>query len=94
MNCTDHVMVALLSLHSECVHLLMAKERETAKAWVVEQACPKWSDGYLMVDGTKFSLFQRPGLHSNTLFDKNQDYSLDCQVYLCVYLSCHILTFS
>jgi hypothetical protein len=51
-------MVALLSLHDECVHLPMAEEQESAKAWVIEQACPKWRDGYLMVDGTKFSLFQ------------------------------------
>lgn len=33
-----------------------------------------------MVDGTKFSLFQHPGLHRDTWFDKNRDYSLDCQV--------------
>ena len=57
-NCTNRIMVALLSLHDECVHLPTAEERESAKAWVAEQACPEWSDGYLMVDGTKFSLFQ------------------------------------
>jgi hypothetical protein len=75
-------MVALLSLHDECVHLPTAEEWESVKAWVTEQACPEWRDGYLMVDGTKFSLFQQPGLHGDAWFDKNQAYSLDCQVRL------------
>jgi hypothetical protein len=80
VNCTNRVMVALLSLHHECVHLPTAEERESAKAWVTAQVCPEWSDGYLMVDGTKFALFQRPGLHGDAWFDKNRTYSLDCQV--------------
>jgi len=78
VNCTNCVMVALMSLHNECVHLLTAEEKESAREWVAEQACPKWSNGYLMVDGTKFPLFQQPGLHSDTWFDKNRNYSLDC----------------
>ena len=80
VNCTNRVMVALLSLHDKCVHLPTAKEKESAKAWVAEQVCPEWSDGYIMVDGTKFSLFQWPGLHGDAWFDKNRNYSLDCQV--------------
>jgi len=56
------------------------------KAWVMAQVCPEWSDGYMMVDGTKFLLFQRLGLHSDTWFDKSQTYSLDCQVCGYVYL--------
>jgi len=46
----------------------------------------------MMVDGTKFLLFQQPGLHSNTWFDKSQTYSLDCQVHGYVYLCYHNLT--
>ena len=34
----------------------------------------------LLVDGTKFPVFQRPSLHGDAWFDKNKDYSLDCQV--------------
>jgi len=79
-NCTNRVMLALLSLHDECIHFPTAEEQENAKAWVTAQVCPEWSDGYMMVDGTKFSLFQRPGLHGDTWFDKNRTYSLDCQV--------------
>ena len=80
VNCTNRVMVALISLHDEFVHLPTAEEKESAKAWVAEQVCPEWSDGYMMVDGTKLPLFQRPGLHGDAWFDKNRDYSLDCQV--------------
>jgi hypothetical protein len=79
-NCTNRVMLTLLSLHDEVVHLPTLEEKESAKAWVAEQVCPEWHNGHLMVDGTKFPLFQRPGLHGDTWFDKNKDYSLDCQV--------------
>jgi len=80
VNCTNHIMLALLLLHDECIHFPTAKEQENAKAWVTAQVCPEWSDGYMMVDGTKFLLFQWPGLHGDTWFDKNWTYSLDCQV--------------
>jgi hypothetical protein len=92
-NCTNCVMVALLSLHNECIHLPTAEEQEHTKAWVAKQVCPEWSDGYMMVDGTKFALFQRPGLHGNTWFDKNRAYSLDCQVRVYVYLCYYNLIF-
>jgi hypothetical protein len=92
VNCTNRVMVALLSLHDECVHLPTAEEKESAKAWVAEQVCPEWSNGHLMVDGTKFSLFQRPGLHGDAWFDKNRAYSLDCQVRFYFYFCYRHLT--
>jgi hypothetical protein len=92
VNCTNRVMVALLSLHDETVRLPTAEEKESAKAWVAEQVCPEWSDGHLMVDGTKFSLFQRPGLHGDAWFDKNRTYSLDCQVRVSLFFRYHHLT--
>jgi len=85
-------MLALLSLHNECIHFPTAEERESAKAWVAAQVCPEWSNGYMMVDGTKFPLFQRPGLHGDTWFDKSRTYSLDCQVRGYVYLRYRNLT--
>ena len=33
-----------------------------------------------LADGTKFVLFQKPGLHGEAWFDKNKNYSIDCQV--------------
>lgn len=79
-KCTNRVMVALLSLHDTAIHLPTATEKETAKAWVQEQTCEEWRGGFLLVDGTKFPVFQRPGLHGDAWYDKNKDYSLDCQV--------------
>jgi hypothetical protein len=56
------------------------EEKERAKEYVEEVTCPEWRDGFLLVDGTKFVLFQKPGLHGEAWFDKNKDYSIDCQV--------------
>jgi hypothetical protein len=88
VNCTNRVMLALLSLHDEAIHLPTLEEKESAKSWVADQVCPEWRNGHLMVDGTKFPLFQRPGLHGDTWFDKNKDYSLDCQVRSTALLQC------
>ena len=95
-NSTNRVMVALLSLHDDCVRFPTAEEKESAKAWVGAQVCPEWRDGYLMVDGTKLPLFQRPGLHGDAWFDKNRSYSMDCQVRFYPFpcycnLTCHQL---
>ena len=86
-KCTNRVMVAVLALHDKGIHLPTADEKEDAKAWVDGETCPEWRDGFLLVDGTKFPIFQRPGLHGDTWFDKNKDYSLDCQVRST--FSCH-----
>jgi hypothetical protein len=80
VNATNRVMVAVLTLHDELIHLPTSEEKESAKRWVAGKVCPEWRDGYLVVDGTKFALFQRPGLHGDAWFDKNRNYSLDCQV--------------
>ena len=80
-KCTNHVMVAVLTLHDMAIHLLTEDEKEDVKAWVEGETCPEWRDGFLLVDSTKFPVFQRPGLHGDAWFDKNKDYSLDCQVH-------------
>jgi hypothetical protein len=74
-------MVALLTLHDELIHLPTSEEKESVKGWVAGKSCPEWRDRYLMVDGTKFALFQWPGLHGDAWFDKNHNYSLDCQMH-------------
>lgn len=82
VNCTNRVMVALTALHKEAIHLPTAEEKQSAKQWVSQQVCPEWSDRYLVVDGTKFPLFQRPGLYGDAWLDRKCNYSLDCQVSL------------
>jgi hypothetical protein len=79
-KCTDRVVVALLSHHDDAIHFPEADEKEDAKEYVEEHTCPEWRNGFLLVDGTKFSFFQRPGLHGDAWFDKDGVYSIDCQV--------------
>ncbi len=81
VNCMNCIMIALLRLYDKVIHLHTAEEKEAAEQWLEEQVCKEWQDGFMMVDGTKFPLFQHSGLHRDTWFDKNRNYSLDCQVH-------------
>ena len=81
---TIHVMIVLISLHDNAVHLPTEAEKDTSKQWVQDACCPEWRDGFIAVDGTKFALFQCPGLHGDAWFDKNKDYSADAQVCYCI----------
>ena len=79
-KCTDRVIVALLSCHDEAIHLPDAAEKERSKSYVDNAVCPEWRGGFLLVDGSKFPFYQRPGLHGDAWFDKDGMYSMDCQV--------------
>jgi hypothetical protein len=79
-KCTDRVVVALLSLHDDAIHFPDAGEKEDAKNFVERQTCLEWQNGFLLVDGTKIPLFQRPRLHGDAWYDKGGGYSIDCQV--------------
>lgn len=95
------VMIALLSLHDKAIHLPTEEEKELSKDWAEVSVCPEWRGGYLTADGTKFAFFERPGLHGDAWFDKNKDYSADCQVnilfkalnYICLnyHLGCKLV---
>jgi hypothetical protein len=80
INATYRCLVAFLALHDEAVMMPPEEEKERAKAYVEAATCPEWRNGFLLADGTKFPLFQKPGLHGEAWFDKNKDYSVDCQV--------------
>jgi hypothetical protein len=80
INSTYRCLVAFLALHDEVVMMPPDEEKERAKEYVEAATCPEWRSGFLLVDGTKFPLFQKPGLHGEAWFDKNKDYSIDCQV--------------
>jgi hypothetical protein len=87
-KCTDRIIVALLSCHDDAIHIPDAAEKESSKSYVSNAVCPEWRGGFLLVDGSKFPFYQRPGLHGDAWFDKDGTYSIDCQVryYQCVYL--------
>jgi hypothetical protein len=63
-----------------CICLPSEEEKELSKNWAEVSVCPEWRGGYLTADGTKFAFYERPGLHGDAWFDKNKDYSADCQV--------------
>jgi hypothetical protein len=81
INVTYRCLVAFLALHDEAVMIPPEKEKERAKEYVEVVTCPEWRNGFLLADGTKFPLFQKPGLHGEAWFDKNKAYSIDCQVH-------------
>jgi hypothetical protein len=80
INATYRCLVAFLALHDEAVMMPPREEKERAKEYVEQVTCPEWRNGFLLADGTKFPLFQKPGLHGEAFFDKNKNYSIDCQV--------------
>jgi hypothetical protein len=80
INATYRCLIAFLALHDEAVMMPPEEEKERAKEYVEEVTCPEWRNGFLLADGTKFVLFQKPGLHGEAWFDKNKNYSIDCQV--------------
>jgi hypothetical protein len=73
MNATYHCLVAFLALYDKAV--MMPPEEE--KKGVM---CLEWRNGFILADGTKFVLLQKPELHGGAWFDKNKDYSIDCQI--------------
>ena len=80
INATYCCLVAFLALCDEVVMMPPEEEKECAKQYVEEVTCPEWRNRFLLVDGTKFVLFQKPKLHGEAWFNKNKNYSIDCQV--------------
>jgi hypothetical protein len=66
--------------NDDAIHFPDAEEKEAAKNFVEEKTCSEWRNGFLLVDGTKIPLFQRPGLHGDAWYDKSGKYLIDCQV--------------
>jgi hypothetical protein len=80
INATYQCLVAFLALYDKAVMMPPEEEKEQAKEYVEGVICPEWWNRFLLADGTKFVLFQKPRLHGEAWFDKNKDYSIDCQV--------------
>lgn len=89
---TVRVMIALISLHNLAIRLPTDTEKEASKQWVEDSLkCPEWRNGFVIVDGTKFPLFQHPGLHGDAWLNKNKDYSANAQV--CLNIGCQLNNF-
>ncbi|KAF6746460.1 hypothetical protein DFP72DRAFT_823115 [Ephemerocybe angulata] len=77
---TVRVIVAFLSLHDKVIRWPSPSEKKAAKQWVEDESCPAWRDGFCMVDGTLIPLFEKPGHHGETYFDRKGNYSFSIQV--------------
>ena len=80
INTTYHCLIMFLALHDQAVMMPPEEEKEQAKEYVEQATCLEWHNRFILTDGTKFALFQKPGLHGEAWFNKNKDYSVDCQV--------------
>jgi hypothetical protein len=80
INATYRCLVVFLALHDKVVMMPPEEEKERAKEYVEQVTCREWRNGFLLADGTKFPLFQKPRLHGEVFFNKNKNYSIDCQV--------------
>jgi hypothetical protein len=84
-NCTNRVMIAIASLHDSAISWNLhdpdcIREKAKAQEWVESRTCGEWRGGYLTGDGSCFSLFQKPGYHGESFYDKKCNYSINCQV--------------
>ncbi|KAH7911779.1 hypothetical protein BJ138DRAFT_1005858 [Hygrophoropsis aurantiaca] len=85
-NCYKRVMIAILQHHDDQIHWDPenidedAEDKERAMEYVEERTCADWRGGYLCVDGSPFNLFQKPGAHGESYYDKKSNYSLSNQV--------------
>ena len=79
---TIHIMAATCTEHfrRSALRWPSAAAKESAKAWVEDNSCPAWCDGWFMVDGTLVPLHQCPVFFGNTFFDRKSNYSLNVQV--------------
>ena len=57
-----------------------ATAKKHAKAWVEENSCHAWRNGWLMVDGTLVPLYACPAFFGNVFYDRKSNYSLNVQV--------------
>ena len=67
INATYRCLVAFLALHDEVVMMPPEEEKEHAKEYIESMTCPEWRNSFLLADGTKFVLSQKPGLHGDEL---------------------------
>ncbi|KAG2751392.1 hypothetical protein P692DRAFT_201838976 [Suillus brevipes Sb2] len=70
VNCTNHVMVALLEEHNQFISFLEdnSEDAHLARKWAELKTCPEWRGGYLAIDGSTIELFAKPGYFGEVKF--------------------------
>ncbi|KAF9224255.1 hypothetical protein BS17DRAFT_795716 [Gyrodon lividus] len=84
INCTNHVMVAILDQHDTFMQfpVLDSEDVKIAHAYTQEHSCPEWRNGILAANGSAFHLHAKPTLHGETFYDRKSNYSLNCQLVI------------
>ncbi|KAG2343428.1 hypothetical protein BDR05DRAFT_884380 [Suillus weaverae] len=80
MNCTNHVMTALLEQHDAFLPI-NSDDATHAHHYVQSKSCPEWQNGILAVDGSFFNLHQKPGHYRESFYSRKSQYSLNCQIF-------------
>ena len=78
-NSTKRCMLAFIKYHNRAMAPPTDHEIARSKAWSEERVISEWGNGWLAVDGMTFPLFQKPGLHGESWFDKSSRYSMNGQ---------------
>jgi len=87
INCTNHVMVALLDQHDAFMGFPPHNSKDFKHAWrygAKASTCPEWQSGVLAVDGTTVDLYATPGFFHQAFYDRKSKYSLGCQVFFII----------
>lgn len=88
INCTNHVMAALLVEHDNFISFptLNSVDAARTQAYALKTSgCPEWQNGILAVDGSLFNLYQRPGLFGDAFYSRKSQFSLNCQICFIFY---------
>ncbi|KIK99441.1 hypothetical protein PAXRUDRAFT_132042, partial [Paxillus rubicundulus Ve08.2h10] len=81
INCTHHVMAAILNQHDKFLYIPEVWSKEMQQAQSSEsQTCQSWRNGVFAADGSAINLFAKPGLYGETFYDQKSNCSLNCQV--------------
>ncbi|KIK22955.1 hypothetical protein PISMIDRAFT_101396 [Pisolithus microcarpus 441] len=82
VNCTHHVMAALLDQHNQFIYVLhiCSEEMCRAQAFTESWTCHAWRNGTFAADGSTINLYEWLGMFKDSFYDRKSRFSLNCQV--------------
>ncbi|KIK11259.1 hypothetical protein PISMIDRAFT_72529, partial [Pisolithus microcarpus 441] len=82
VNCTHHVIAALLDQHDEFVYIpgAQSEEMQCARAFTESRTCRTWKNRVFAADSSAINLYARPGMFRDGFYDQKARFLLNCQV--------------
>ncbi|KIK18493.1 hypothetical protein PISMIDRAFT_109352 [Pisolithus microcarpus 441] len=82
VNCTHHVIAALLDQHDKFVYIPGVHSEEMWHAWAFTESrtCCAWKNRVFAADSSMINLYARPGMFGDGFYDQKACFSLNCQV--------------